>query len=77
VWKSIVIPKMRNTPAAPATAAPLVSFESLPVISALASSISSRTRSEAFSDTSATIWPSVLSAEPFWPSPSSLIGTLS
>ena len=63
MWKSIVMPKIRNTPAAPATTAPLVSFEILLVISVLASSISSRTSSDAFSETSDTISPSVLSAD--------------
>ncbi len=61
-WKNIVTPKTRNTPAATATAAPVASFEILPVTSALASSISWRISSEAFSETSATISPSDLSA---------------
>src|SRR5215217_8144595 len=57
-WKKVVTPKIRKTPAAPATATPFVSFESLSVTSAFASSISSRTSCEAFSETSATISPS-------------------
>src|SRR5215207_2013555 len=61
-WKKVVIPKIMNTPAATATAAPLVSFETLSLTSALASSISSRTSREAFSETSATISPSDLPA---------------
>jgi hypothetical protein len=61
-WKNIVMPKTRNTPAATPTAAPLVSFETLSLTSALASSISSRTSCEAFSETSATISPSDLAA---------------
>ena len=44
--------------AAAATAAPLLISLTLLVTSALASSISSRTRSEAFSEISATVWPS-------------------
>ncbi len=71
VWKSIVIPKIANTPAAAPTTAPLVSFVILPVISVLASSISSRTRSEAFSETSFTISPRLLSAGP--PLPGALL----
>ena len=57
-WKNIVMPKTRNTPAAAPTAAPRVSFETLSVTSAFASSISSRTSCDAFSETSATMSPS-------------------
>ena len=58
----MVTPKTRKTPAAAAIAAPRVSFVTLSVTSALASSISSRTSCEAFSETSATMSPSDLSA---------------
>src|SRR6185436_10042019 len=61
-WKNMVMPKTRNTPAAAATPAPRVIFDTLSVTSAFASSISSRTSCEAFSETSATISPSDLSA---------------
>ena len=55
--------KKAKTPAAMPTAAPLVRRPTFCWISALASSISSRTSSEAFSETSETISPSDLSAE--------------
>src|SRR3954453_20169502 len=53
------------TPATIATATPLPSDLAFSAISALASSISSRTSSEAFVETSPTTSPSVFSAVPF------------
>jgi hypothetical protein len=68
---------MRKTPAAAPIAAPRPSFESLSVTSALASSTSSRTSCDAFSETSATISPSDLSALSWGGSPSTLIAQAS
>src|SRR5688572_22323954 len=61
-WKRKMSAKTASTAAAARAPAPFPSFVTFAEISALASSISSRTRSEAFSLTSVTTSPSDLSA---------------
>src|SRR5204862_3603176 len=62
VWNTKIRPSRAMNPATPNAATPLPIFVALVVTSAFASSISSRTRREAFCDTSPTISPSDFSA---------------
>ena len=71
--RNVTMAKIKITPAATPTPAPRASELALSRTSALASSISSRTRSDAFSETSATMSPRLLSAASAGRVPSSFI----
>src|SRR4051812_39828433 len=75
VWKTKISPSSATNPAAPNAPTPLPMRVALVLTSAFASSISSRTSSDAFSDTSLTMSPSDFSAVSGGLIPFSLIST--